>query len=66
MNMSAVCRPHLKFTELSCSKTDESRTWQSGEKKRCFISGAAEARGTEVNVDFFLHMKREQRAAVVI
>lgn len=25
----------------------------SGEKKKCFISGAAEARGAEVNVDFY-------------
>lgn len=73
--MSAVCRAPLKFPELSRrahpGNTEESRTWQSGEwsmkeKKRCFISGAAEAWGSEVNVDFFLHMKRERRAAWVI
>lgn len=72
--MSAVCRALLKFPELSRraqpSNTEESRAWQSGEwsmkeKKRCFISGAAEAWGSEVNVDF-LHMRREWRAAWVI
>lgn len=51
----------LKCTELSWrvepSKAEASRMKQTGEQsrkeKRCFISGAAEARGAEVNVDFY-------------
>lgn len=49
---------HLNCTELSWSKAQQSsRVRQRGEwnrkKKRCFISGTAEAQGTEVNVDFY-------------
>lgn len=51
----------LKCTELSwrvaTSKAEENRIKQRGEwsrkEKRCFISGAAEAWGAEVNVDFY-------------
>lgn len=51
----------LKCAELSrraeLSKAEGSRMKQGGEwsrkERRCFISGAAEARGAEVNVDFY-------------
>lgn len=55
--MSTVCQ---SLSEVFCSelesraqKAEESRIKQREEKKRCFISGAAEAQGAEVNVDFY-------------
>lgn len=49
----------LMSAALRGSEVQQSNGEQNEEEKRCFISGAAEARGAEVNVDF-IHKQKAQ------